>query len=376
MPFKIYHLIIIIKPMKKLLLSIVAVLLILCGCNKTKQFKVNLNLDNSDGQTVVLIKSLDGKKTIILDTVVMADNKAVFTVDKDDPQALYILVFKEKHDQMYLFPDNQDVTVNGDLDNYFHIEATGGDVMNAYNDYQQHYAQYLIQFVPLEAAATEAYDNDDSLKYEEVNAKMLEIWDAAHEYQFDYIRNNPDSYLAHYILDDLKTDIELAQVIELAELLTCESVYRDNVNNFIESNMRVELGQPFMDFTLQTADGKDVNLAEIISNNKVTMIDFWASWCGPCRHENPVVKAAYEKYHALGLEIVGISVDRNEAAWLQAVEEDALPYIQVRDAEGNVGDDYAVVYIPSNFLYDQNGVMIAKGLRGEELEAKLAELLQ
>ena len=362
--------------MKKLLLPIIAALMILSGCNKTKQFKVNLNLDNSDGQTVVLIKSLDGQKPIILDTVVMADNKAVFTVDKDEPQAMYILAFKEKKDTKLLFPDNKDVTVKGDLDDFFHIEATGGDVMNAYNEYQQHLAQYLTAFIPLEAAANEAYDNDDSLKYEEVNAKMLEIWDAAHEYQFDYIRNHPDSYVSHYILDDLKTDIELAQVIELAELLTCESVYRDNVNNFIESNMRVELGQPFMDFTLQTVDGKDVNLAEIISNNKVTMIDFWASWCGPCRHENPVVKAAYEKYHALGLEIVGISVDRNEAAWLQAVEEDALPYIQVRDVEGNVGDDYAVVYIPSNFLYDQHGVMVAKGLRGEELEAKLAELLK
>lgn len=362
--------------MKKLLLSIIAAMLILSSCNKANQFKITLNLDNSDNETVVLIKSLDGKKPIILDTVAMVDNKAEFIVENDDPQALYILAFKEKHDTKLLFPDNKDVTVNGDLDDFFHIEATGGNVMNAYNDYQQHYAQYLIQFVPLEDAATEAYDNNDSLKYEEVNAKMLAIWDEAHEYQFDYIRNNPDSYIAHYILDDLKTDIELAQVIELAEILTGESVYRDNVKNFIDSNMRVELGQPFMDFTLQTPDGKDVNLAEIIKNNKVTMIDFWASWCGPCRHENPVVKAAYEKYHALGLEIVGISVDRNEAAWLQAVEEDSLPYLQVRDAEGNVGDDYAVVYIPSNFLYDQNGIMVAKGLRGEELEAKLAELLK
>ena len=246
----------------------------------------------------------------------------------------------------------------------------------AYNDYQQHYSQYLIQFVPLEAAANEAYDNDDSLKYEEVNAQMLAIWDEYHNYQFDYIRNHPESYVTHYILDDLKTDRELAQVAEFEEILIGESVYRDKVKKFIENNMRVELGQPFMDFTLQTIDGKDVNLAEIISNNKVTMIDFWASWCGPCRNENPVVKAAYEKYHNLGFEVVGISVDRKEAAWLQAVEEDALPYIQVRDAEGNVSDNYAVIYIPSNFLYDQNGVMIAKGLRGEELEAKLAELLK
>lgn len=362
--------------MKRLLLSIVAGLLILSSCNNSKQFKVKLNLENADNQTVILVKSLDGKKPIIMDTAVFADNKAVFTVENDDPQALYILAFKEKQDQMLLFPYNKDVTVKGDLDDFFHIEATGGDTQNAFNNYQKGLVPFLESFIPLDAAATEAYNNDDSLKYEEVNAQTLAIWDEYHNYQFDFIRNHPDNFLAHYILDDLKTDIELAQVIEFEEILTGESVYRDNIKKFIESNMRVELGQPFMDFTLQTIDGKDVNLAETIKNNKVTMIDFWASWCGPCRHENPVVKAAYEKYHDKGFEIIGISVDRNEAAWLQAVEEDALPYIQVRDVEGDAANNYAVVYIPANFLYDQNGMMVAKGLRGEELEAKLAEILK
>ncbi len=362
--------------MKRLLLSIVAGLLILSSCNNSKQFKVKLNLENADNQTVILVKSLDGKKPIIIDTVVIADNKAVINVDYDEPQALYILAFKEKQDQMLLFPDNKDVTVKGDLDDFFHIEATGGDTQNAFNNYQKGLVPFLESFIPLDAAATEAYNNDDSLKYEEVNAQTLAIWDEYHNYQFDFIKNHPDSFLAHYILDDLKTDIELAQVIELAEILTGESVYRDNVNKFIENNMRVELGQPFIDFTLNTVDGKEINLAEIIKNNKVTMVDFWASWCGPCRHENPVVKAAYEKYHDKGFEIIGISVDRNEAAWLQAVEEDALPYIQVRDVEGDAANNYAVVYIPANFLYDQNGVMVAKGLRGEELEAKLAEILK
>ena len=361
--------------MKKILLSLFAALMILSGCNKTKQFKVTVNLDNSNDEQAILIKTLDGNTPIILDTVVFADNKAVFNVNFDEPYALYILKLKGSRDFFMMFPENQDVTVTGDIDDFIHIEATGGATQNAFNEYQKGLVPFIESFIPLDAAATEAYENDDSLKYEEVNAQTLAIWDEYHNYQFDYIRNHPDSFLAHYILDDLKTDIELAQVIEFAELLTGESVYRDNINKFIESNMRVELGQPFMDFTLQTVDGKDVNLAELIKNNKVVMIDFWASWCGPCRHENPVVKAAYEKYHDKGLEIVGISVDRNEAAWLQAVEEDALPYIQVRDAAGEVGNNYAVVYIPSNFLYDQNGIMIAKGLRGEELEAKLAEVL-
>lgn len=362
--------------MKKLLLSIVAALLILSSCNKSNQFKVKLNLDNSDGQTAYLIKTLDGKKPIVMDTIVFADNKAEVTLDYDDPQAMYILFFKETRENMTLFPENHDVTVTGDMNDFMHAEATGGVTQNAFNDYQKGLVPFMEAFIPLEDAADEAYDNNDSLKYEEVNAQMLAIWDEYHAYQFEYIKNHPNSYVTHHILDELKTDIELAQVIEFEEILTGESAYRDNVKNFIESNMRVELGQPFMDFTLQTIDGKDVNLAEVIKNNKVTMIDFWASWCGPCRHENPVVKAAYEKYHAKGFEVIGISVDRNEAKWLEAVEEDALPYIQVRDVEGNVSDDYAIVSIPSNFLYDQNGIMVAKGLRGEELEAKLAELLK
>lgn len=361
--------------MKKLILSLFAALVILSGCNKAKQFKVTVNLDNSDGHTAYLIKSIDGKKPIPVDTAEFVGNKAVLTADIDNPQALYILKLKGTRDFLMMFPENQDVMVTGDIDDIIHIEATGGATQNIFNNYWKDLAKINEPGHALEEEINAAYDANDSLRYEELNEQFLVIYHENLDYKKDFVRNNADSYVGHYVLDDMKYDLELADVKELASLLTNESAYRDNVVKFIESNQRVELGQPFIDFTLQTADGKDVNLAEIIKNNKVTLVDFWASWCGPCRNENPVVKAAYEKYHAKGLEIVGVSVDRNEAAWLQAVEEDALPYIQVRDAEGVAGDNYAIVYIPSNFLYDQNGVMIAKGLRGEELEAKLAEIL-
>ena len=114
----------------------------------------------------------------------------------------------------------------------------------------------------------------------------------------------------------------------------------------------------------------------MIAQNKLTLVDFWASWCGPCRRENPVVKAAYEQFHELGFDVVGISVDQDEAAWLKAVEDDELPWNHVRDTENKVSEDYLIYYIPSNFLFDQNGIMVAKGLRGDDLAAKLAELLQ
>lgn len=361
--------------MKKILLTLFAALMILSGCNKAKQFKVTMNLDNSNGEQAILVKTLDGNTPIILDTAVFADNKAVFKVDYDDPHALYILKLKGPQDFLLMFPENQDVTVTGDIDDFIHIEATGCATQNDFNEYQKALVKINEPGYALEAEINAAYDAGDSLKYEELNEQFLVIYHENIDYKKDFIKNHADRYVAHYILDEMKYDIELAEVIELADLLSNESPYRDNVLEYIENNQRVELGQQFIDFTLQTVDGKDVNLAELIKNNKVVLVDFWASWCGPCRHENPVVKAAYEKYHDKGLEIVGVSVDRNESAWLQAVEEDALPYIQVRDTEGTVGSKYAVVYIPSNFLYDNNGVMIAKGLRGEELEAKLAEIL-
>ncbi len=88
------------------------------------------------------------------------------------------------------------------------------------------------------------------------------------------------------------------------------------------------------------------------------------------------MKAAYEQFHELGFDVVGVSVDMDEADWLKAVEDDQLPWTQVRDSENKVSEDYMIYYIPSNFLFDQNGTMVAKGLRGEDLMNKLSEILK
>lgn len=361
--------------MKKHLLTIIAATLILCSCNKTNQFKVNLNLENADNYTVYLAKTIDGTQSVGVDTAVITGTTATLKADFDDEQAVYVIKFKELRDYLILFPDNQDVTVTGDVDEFYRINATGSETQNTYNDFNQSLLQFIEPFIALQEEMEIAYMTNDSVTYMDIYAQLEDIMDDYHAYQVDYIKNQPDSYMTHYLLDEMKTDLEFDEVKELAEGFTTESVFSKNVNEFIEKSQRVNIGQPFIDFTLQTADGDDINLAETIKNNKVTLVDFWASWCGPCRNENPFVKAAYEKYHAKGLEIIGVSVDQNEAKWLQAVEDDDLPYIQVLDVDGSVSDDYSVIYIPSNFLYDQNGIMIGKGLRGEELEAKLAEIL-
>ena len=116
-------------------------------------------------------------------------------------------------------------------------------------------------------------------------------------------------------------------------------------------------------------------LSEYVKGAKLTLVDFWASWCGPCRGENPHVVAAYNQYHDKGFNVLGVSLDQDVNAWLKAVADDQLTWTQVRDAENKVSELYLIYYIPSNLLIDENGIIIEKNLRGEQLEAALSSRL-
>ncbi len=361
--------------MKRNLLLLIAVAFIMTACNQNKNFNVNVSLANGNDKTVYLQKYVDNVP-VTIDSAVIAEEKAVLTAPIDNPQILYALKIKGQRGSMPFFADNKDVAFVGDLNNPQAVEIMGSETQAELDAYNDQLDEINMQIRDLYAVMQQAFSDNDSIKMDSLNKVGTALMEQQDNFRDEYIKAHPESFVTHYILDGVKQDYPLDQLKDLMAGFTSESIYRDHLNDYVAKQERLEVGQPFIDFTLQTKDGEDVTLSEKIAQNKLTLVDFWASWCGPCRHENPVVKAAYEKYHELGFEVVGVSVDQDEAAWLKAVEEDELPWMQVRDSEDKVSEDYMIYYIPSNFLFDQNGTMIAKGLRGEDLEAKLAEILK
>lgn len=179
------------------------------------------------------------------------------------------------------------------------------------------------------------------------------------------------------------SDYDVADQEKIYAMMTAEnkqSRYGKELANTIEITKKSTLGTKIADFSLPTMEGKQVSLKEMLKGKKYLYIDFWASWCGPCRGEFPGMKVVYEKYKDKGFEIWGISTDKSRESWLNALKQESLTWPQVWEggtpneqrASGNL---FYVPYLPSTYLLDADGKILARDLRGKELEDKLKELL-
>lgn len=221
--------------MKKLLLSIIAALIILSGCNKTKQFKVNLNLENSDGMVVYLNKDL-GMMEMCIDSAVFAGNTAVLKADFDDPQTKYIIKY-DKYDQCGVFtflPENCDITITGDFNDIINWKAEGSpalEMLNAFSEEMQPYADAVMAIVPdMEAA----YAENDTVRGNELYWKAKACMDEYTNRRLDFIRSHPDNYVAHFMLDEDKINYDPEVIKEVVGTFTVESRYKKNIEKYLE----------------------------------------------------------------------------------------------------------------------------------------------
>jgi peroxiredoxin len=227
-------------------------------------------------------------------------------------------------------------------------------------------------------AMAQMADEPDSLLYFQEQFAALRA-EAARQVK-DFIRRHPDSFTATYaastLLNRKGEDAFLDSMLLVFNKHIPNSAYVQELNEWARNRIRISLGSMAPDVTLPQQDGSRLSLSSL--RGKWVLVDFWASWCGPCRKENPQVVALYNQYKDRGFDILGVSLDESKDQWLDAVRKDGLPWHQVCDlmgARGAAVHAYDVQTIPMTVLVDKDGKIVALNLRGITLAQKLKELM-
>jgi peroxiredoxin len=268
------------------------------------------------------------------------------------------------------------------IDSFPLSEITGGKTQADYRDYlmlvnlfvrkqqnlQQEYTRYVQEGNYKEA-------NETNIKLNNLNGEYLNALK-------DFVRAHPKSAVSGYLIyKEFSNPAVPLEIVEEFNSLLDESFKKTKYGMLAGERIRIaqgsRIGGMAADFTLSDPNGKQVKLSSF--RGKYVLIDFWASWCGPCRMENPYVVDAYHKFKDKNFTILGVSLDNNKDRWLDAIQKDGLTWTHVSDLKGwssDVARLYGVNAIPQNFLLDPNGVIIAKNLRGHQLAEKLEEVIK
>lgn len=201
------------------------------------------------------------------------------------------------------------------------------------------------------------------------------------EYSKKFIKENKDAYLSVLLLENFLmrqylTADEVKTYFDGLDKSLHETKSGKKIKTALDAMTAIVVGKPAPNFSAPSPEGKTISLKE--SLGKVTIIDFWASWCGPCRAENPNVVALYNEFHPKGLNIIGVSLDKDAAKWKDAIAKDGLTWLQVSNLkfwDEPIAKQYNVQSIPATFILDAKGNIVAKDLRGDALRAKVQELL-
>lgn len=348
------------------------------ACTQQKGFKIDVNLDGAKGK--VLLEQRTSGAWMPIDTADIVNGKAVLEGAVDMPGVYYLSVLGNRA-KAVIFVENKNMSVNGSADSLATIKVTGSATHDEYKSVEEQINNLADQYMALYQDSRKAAASGDTAKARQLMDKVNELYESTNTIQEDFVKNNPASYATPYFLGNIQYNKDVEELDKLVSGLDPKLDVSPTIADLkerIEKMKTVAVGQIAPDFTQNDPDGNPVKFSDIYSKNKYTLVDFWASWCGPCRGENPNVVAVYNDYKDKGFGVFGVSLDKDKAEWLKAIENDHLAWPHVSDLaywSNAAAQLYAINSIPSSLIVDQNGKIIAKNKRGEELRATISQLL-
>lgn len=388
--------------MKKILTAaLLPLMLASCGSSQKDSYTISGHIEGLPDSSTVILTELSHTSSDTIGQALVTDGNFTITGVAEEPRAVLLLVnghygyktfmlenaditisgtasSKEAHDGKLNF-DFGNVSVAGSsLTDTLNIKMAGRHRLDSlfnlhYETYSQVMAEANMAYTEKNQSRLDSIHATDTYKAMAANEKYLF---AALDSNFvASVKENSDSYWGPLLMISQTSYLDARQR-ELFESLG------DNAKNSYYGRLVAEelypVGRPgdkMPEFEAVTIDGTKTSLAELCKDKKYVILDFWASWCGPCRREIPNLKAIYADHAGKGFDIISISIDKEEKPWLNAVKNEGLEWVNIRDTDHSIADKYKVSAVPTMYIIDSEGRLVAENLRGEELAAKISELM-
>ena len=367
--------------MKASLASILFSIALLTSC-QSNGYKISGSVSSSeglaDGDTLFITQ--DMQTGIPSDTLIIQDGK--FNMSGETDSTALCMIYSAKHNEINAAFFLEPGTIDIQLTDQPGASRVGGTTCN--NQWQTLNDSVMSIGKEINRIAEHIYGNNISQEEQQkgmeqidkLNKRFAELVVKTAEKNID---NEFGYFLLTYYPEELIDNNTRAKLIKELPAEMRQRTAIKQMEQTINAAAKTAEGATIKDFTQKTPDGTEISLMNEVKKHKVTVIDFWASWCGPCRQEMPFMMQMYDKLHSKGLGIIGISLDNDKDAWVKGTEALGFTWPQMSDLKGwdnEIAQHFQVTSIPHTIVVDQKGTILRRGLRGEELEAFVAEQLK
>ena len=368
--------------MKKIFAALITAFVIMSCSQNPEGFEIQGTLtgDLEPGVQAFLRKRNEEGRFISLDTTIVVDGKYSFSGQQEEPEIHYIF-FDAARGNIPVIVENGTIEVSAQRDSLGYFKIKGTMQNDFFADFLKGTRQMSYRARAMTADMQRASADMDTVQMNSLREEYTELQDEAKDFELNFVKEYPNAYISLLIVEKalLQKLLPETEVKTLFESLTPEmqnTSIGKRIKEKIDKGANVTIGSKAPNFSAPTPNGDELALNDVLG--KVTILDFWAAWCRPCRAENPNVVRIYNKYKDQGLSILGVSLDRKAEDWKKAIADDGLEWNHVSNVEyfDEIADLYNVDAIPATFILDENGMIVAKNLRGTALEDKIVELLQ